>query len=1501
MSETDGSENRHVSGPAPWGQVGVVLLTEYDHYGQLKRLADDVRSALDLLAALGFDVMATDSLRGDGRAFSLLNAIGTWQPTGHRLVIYWAGHGKIIEDGRLFLCTRDTFNHRLPEAHNAIPAASLGDLLAGKDSSEIVLLLDACGSGGGAQEIVAAFRAKTNSRAYPSGFKPGLAVISSAGPRQFAREGAFSSALVSVLRDGPPADRSYLAWTERDEYVTPVELFQAIRVQLARAPSRGAAQEPDHDATSGVGRFFPNPRYRRRIPDVSVTEKLRRAALLPSAVAEHFMLKFRGIDTVDDRGWFFTGREQLLRRLTQWLGSKQSGLMIVTGPPGCGKSAVLGRLAVLSVPQYRAEIKRAGGLKDVPPETLPPKHSFDAGVHAKNLSLIECISELADALSLPAPATGWRSAADFVRQVASLRRPVTLLVDALDEAQPADIHAMATDLIRPLADLPRLKILVGTRPDRASREDAEHASSQGGLLHALGATGQEIIRLDLDEDTPSDIRAYVRRRLLDTTGSPYRSQPASAAAAAAIVAQRSDRVFLIARLLTQELIRRGEILDLTERGRDRSSAWPMVEGGLAAAFTADLARYGKDEWRLRALLTPLAFAEGSGLPSRDVWLALAEALREENFPGHKSQDSAPLGTADLSWIVSNAGAYLIESGEDGQTVYRLYHQAFADYFRHTTIVSEREIHVRITDTLISLVPNDSEQYWNLANPYTLRHLATHAAEAGRLSDLAEDSRYMLYADPQNLQRALASGMDHDRPLVRLYWRGLDGFSNATVSERAAIMQGVALRDEPAAQALLRTEPELPWRGLWSAGLHAAFHRRLPSHASPVTAVAFGQSRNTMLVATAAGDGVIRLWNSATGEQWDRFNSRSGTVFAITFCSVGSRYLLVTGAVDGSIKFWDPERAQLERSFAAHDGPIFAVAFAQTIYGALLATAGEDGFIRLWDPDTGQVRGTLIGHYTPVRALAFGTGPSGPILVSGGDDGRVRIWDPGQMRQLRQFSGMGWIYAVALGHAGGRAVLATGSAFGTVRLWDLTTNAHLASFVGHQGAVGAIALGALGGRAILATGGDDGAIRLWDPRDGSLRQTLTRSAPMHVTPPRAATSGHTLVALGSGLSATAAPDPSPEDVVTGTGRARSIQALAWGTASGKTILASADGDWLARLWEPAITSTTGIDPQVGLVRSLAVGRAYGYPLIAEGCEDSTVRLREAATGRELRVLNSHRRPVIAVTFGVIDKRPIIASASEDGTVILQDAITGDVMHTLNVQRRSGQAATAEAVILADIAGRAVVVTANGYGEIVMWDAGTEDKMKAIDGCRESRRLALGEVEGHTVLVSAGMFGDVAVTDLASGSTKQLPGHKQEVRSVAFMDFGTRRLVATASTDQTVRVWDPALASELHVLEGHSGAVNTVAFGRVGRHLVLVSGGEDRTIRLWNPDTGESLGLLADHATPVTAAVTFEGIDGEPLVCTGAEDGTHLIRLYPSVLKSTNPSFTTPPSTAQAGEP
>jgi len=121
----------------------------------------------------------------------------------------------------------------------------------------------------------------------------------------------------------------------------------------------------------------------------------------------------------------------------------------------------------------------------------------------------------------------------------------------------------------------------------------------------------------------------------------------------------------------------------------------------------------------------------------------------------------------------------------------------------------------------------------------------------------------------------------------------------------------------------------------------------PPYAAPLTFSPDGGS-----IASASGDGKIRVWDSRTG----------GPIRTLTIPSV-------SGA---KTKFYTD---------------VWSVAF--TPDGRCLASGSWDSAIRLWDSNSGALVRTLGGHAGPVRSVAFSN--DGRWLVSASLDSSIKLW------------------------------------------------------------------------------------------------------------------------------------------------------------------------------------------------------------------------------------------------------------------------------------------------------------------------------------------------------------------------------------------------------------------------------------------------------------------------------------------------------------------------------
>ncbi|KAK4234131.1 WD40-repeat-containing domain protein [Achaetomium macrosporum] len=119
---------------------------------------------------------------------------------------------------------------------------------------------------------------------------------------------------------------------------------------------------------------------------------------------------------------------------------------------------------------------------------------------------------------------------------------------------------------------------------------------------------------------------------------------------------------------------------------------------------------------------------------------------------------------------------------------------------------------------------------------------------------------------------------------------------------------------------------------------------------------------------------------------------------------------------------------------------------------------------------------------------------------------------------------------------------------------------------------------------------------------------------------------------------------------------------------------------------------------------------------------------------------------------------------------------------------------------------------------------------------------------TRLASASADNTVKIWDPATGQcVSTLEGHRNWVRSVAWSHDATR--LASASDDYTVKIWDPATGQCVSMIEGHSH-IKSVSWSRYA--TMPGSGLEDRIVKIWDPATGQCVLTLEGHSYPINSA-------------------------------------------------
>lgn len=232
------------------------------------------------------------------------------------------------------------------------------------------------------------------------------------------------------------------------------------------------------------------------------------------------------------------------------------------------------------------------------------------------------------------------------------------------------------------------------------------------------------------------------------------------------------------------------------------------------------------------------------------------------------------------------------------------------------------------------------------------------------------------------------------------------------------------------------------------------------------------------IASAHGDGAIRVWQNGADNPPIQLNGHAGTVNTLDFSADGR--WLVSGGDDQTVRLWDLSAGVQSAVWSGHSGPVRDISFSPD--GTRVASASEDGSAILWDAGSGTPLSTLgTMSDSPPRILAVAFSPDGTRIATGSDDSAVRLWDTASGSLLNTFTGhREAVRCLAFSPDG--VLLASGSTDDTVLIWRLGSGQIVHTLAGHGRDVWSVVFSLDSG--LLASGGRDNNLRVWDVVSGN---------------------------------------------------------------------------------------------------------------------------------------------------------------------------------------------------------------------------------------------------------------------------------------------------------------------------------------------------------------------------------------------------------------------------------
>ncbi|MFN6567200.1 protein kinase domain-containing protein [Dendronalium sp. ChiSLP03b] len=279
------------------------------------------------------------------------------------------------------------------------------------------------------------------------------------------------------------------------------------------------------------------------------------------------------------------------------------------------------------------------------------------------------------------------------------------------------------------------------------------------------------------------------------------------------------------------------------------------------------------------------------------------------------------------------------------------------------------------------------------------------------------------------------------------------------------------------------------------------------------------------------------------------------------------------------------------------------------------------------------------------------------------------------------------------------------------------------------------------------------------------------------------------------------------------------------------------------------------------------------LLTSGSDDKIIKLWDLNTKKIVANLASHSQAVTSVAFS--PNGEILATASDDKTIKLWQLNTLRKTFTL-----CGHSHAVKSVAFSPDG--QILASGSWDKKVKLWHVNTGTEICTLTGHQLQVSSVAFSPKGQ-LLASASFDRTICLWQLitieAAGTELQnrpcyallgtLSGHTRAVLTIAFSPDG--KILATASDDNTIKLWEVNTGQLISTMSGHSWSVVAIAFTADGK--TLISASWDKTVKLWRVSTAEEIASLCGHVDSVSAVAVSPVAQ---LIASGSRDKT--IRLW-----------------------